>query len=317
MTERPESAHPNPEEMQELLDGALDESRTRDLRLHMESCARCRSQFEAWSVLFQDLGDLVAHSPTPHFSGRVMDALPDGAVAGRSWASRLRRWLGPDRVRRDTGTHLTTDGIQSLLDGELSPASSTRAEAHLGSCRACRDRLATWRHLTGDLDQIGRLAPSPAFAERVMAHVRVRKAVAMARPSLKERVHSWAVVHPRRLERLAALAGAGVTPAAILTLMTYSVLSHPLVTAESLASFLWLKARSGVAGVGSTAAEQMGVSQWMGYLLPLFEASTSSLQATAATCFLLATLVFGAAWVLFRNLSTWRLAWSRDAHLPF
>ena len=317
MTDRPDSVHPSSEQMQELLDGAVDESRARDMRLHMASCARCRSQFEAWSLLFRGLGDLSDLSPAPHFSGRVIEALPEGMVGGRSWTARIRRWLGVSRPRPSLESHLETGVIQSLLDGELTRARATMAEAHLTSCRACRDEAEVWRRVAGGLDRLTRLEPSAAFAERVMAHVRVRRAAAMARPGLRERLHSWIVVHPRRLKRLAALAGAGVTPAVTVVLMTYSVLSHPLVTPESLVSFLWLKARSGLAGVGSAAAEQMGASGLGSVLIPLVEASTRSTQAAAVACLLFTGLVLSAAWVLFRNLFAGQLAWSRDARLPF
>lgn len=315
--DRVDPAHPSSERMQELLDEALDESQARDVRLHMASCARCRSQFEAWSLLFRELGDLADHAPAPSFSERVIEALPEGTVRGHSWTDRVRRWLGVSRAKPNLGSHLASDVIQSFLDGELAPARTTMAEAHLTACRACRDEVEAWRRVTRGLDILTRLEPSPAFGERVMAHVRVRSAAAMARPGLRERLHSWVVVHPRRLQRFAALAGAGVTPAVTMVLMTYSVLSHPLVTPESLASFLWLKTRSGLAGVGSAAAEQMGASNVGAYVVALLEASTSSTQAAAIACLLFTGLVLSAAWVLFRNLFAGRLAWSRDARLPF
>jgi hypothetical protein len=167
------------------------------------------------------------------------------------------------------------------------------------------------------LDVLPRIAPSKAFAERVMAHVRVRDAVAVARPGLRERLQSWVAVHPHRLQRFAALAGAGVTPVTTLALMTYSVVSHPLVSPSSLTSFLWLKTRTALSGLGTDVAAQVGTSSVVGRLLPLLETLTSSTQTAALACLLFVGLVASASWVLYRNLFARRLIWNRNEQLPF
>jgi len=307
--------HPTAERIQEFLDGALLDSQAEDVRNHAASCARCRGQIEAWSTLFEELGALEELAPQRDFAERVMETLPVGART--SLAVRLRGWLGLSGTKSMPEGHLDAGRIQRLLEGELARAGTMATEMHLRSCRGCREDVEAWRTVMARLDGLRRLEPSPAFSERVMAHVRVHGAMAVATPGLRERFRSWVAIHPRRIQRFAALAGAGVTPVATVALMTYSVLSHPLVSPGSLASFLWLKTRGAVAGMGSAAADQVGTHGVTPWLLPLLEALTSSTQATAVACLLFVGLVASASWVLYRNLFTRRLAWNRDERLPF
>jgi anti-sigma factor RsiW len=287
------------------------------MRKHAASCPRCQSRIEAWSTLFQELGTLEELAPAPDFAGRVMNALPEGTTTGASLIVRLRRWVGLSPREPMLAGHLDAGHIQQLLDGALTTSAVTATEAHLRGCRGCREEVEGWRAVMARLDDLPRLAPTKAFAERVMAHVRVRDAVAVARPGLRERLQSWVAVHPRRLRRFAALAGAGVTPVTTVALMTYSVLSHPLVSPGILASFVWMKARTALSGIGTEVAGQVETSSVVGRLLPLLEALTSSTQATALACVLFVGLVTSASWVLYRNLFAGRLAWNRDEQLPF
>jgi anti-sigma factor RsiW len=317
VTEQQGPTHPTTEQIQELLDGALPESQAEDVRNHAASCARCQSRLEAWSTLFEGLDTLEELAPDASFSGRVMDALPEGAITSTSLAVRLRRWVGLSSKKPTPTDHLEAGHIQELLDGVLAPSAVMATEAHLRGCRGCREDIDAWRTVMAQLDVLPRIAPSKAFAERVMAHVRVRDAVAVARPGLRERLQSWVAVHPHRLQRFAALAGAGVTPVTTLALMTYSVVSHPLVSPSSLTSFLWLKTRTALSGLGTDVAAQVGTSSVVGRLLPLLETLTSSTQTAALACLLFVGLVASASWVLYRNLFAKRLVWNRNEQLPF
>jgi hypothetical protein len=68
-----------------------------------------------------------------------------------------------------SGAHLNPDEIELWADGLLPAARSM----HLADCADCRTVAEHERDFFLQLARLGRLAPSPDFMERVMAHVRV------------------------------------------------------------------------------------------------------------------------------------------------
>lgn len=85
-------------------------------------------------------------------------------------------------------THLETELLQAMAEGELDPARSEPARAHLAGCGRCRAELEGWQLLFSELEELPDLGPAMGFADRVMAEVEVR-------PPLGERVAD----HLRRL----------------------------------------------------------------------------------------------------------------------
>ena len=63
--------------------------------------------------------------------------------------------------------HLTLDDIDALLED----ASYAAAHPHLLGCTACRERIDSEREIVTRLAALPYAAPSPQFAERVMARV--------------------------------------------------------------------------------------------------------------------------------------------------
>lgn len=68
--------------------------------------------------------------------------------------------------------HLLPNEIDLLLDGEVG-FGVTPLKAHIRSCAQCRSELEEARALATALDHLPHFAPSPAFADRVMAQVQV------------------------------------------------------------------------------------------------------------------------------------------------
>lgn len=315
--------HASTERLQALLDGGLGQAEARAVQEHVSDCARCRSELEAWSTLYAELGTLDELAPSPGFTGRVLEALPRATPERLPLAARvrtrIRTWLG---LERDTeavagGHHLDVGGIQALLDGALVPERAMAMEAHLGRCRLCREEVEGWRGLMLRLDRLPRLEPSPVFAERVMAHVRVQSVVAAARPSLRERLANWVVLNPGTRKRLAAIAGAGVTPAVTVVLVAWTVFSHPLVTPGNLASFLWLKAQGLLSGVAAAVGGRLAESAAALQLYSVLEPLTRSAEVTAVALTLLGSLTVVAVWILYRNLFAANSAEYPYARLPF
>jgi len=68
--------------------------------------------------------------------------------------------------------HLLPNEIDLLLDGEVG-FGVTPLKAHVRQCPQCRAELEEARAVATELDALPHLAPSPLFAERVMAKVQV------------------------------------------------------------------------------------------------------------------------------------------------
>lgn len=297
--------HLSEEALQGFLDGSLPEGEAGRVQEHVASCVRCRSELEAWEVLFHELGELGDLAPTPGFADRVMASLPREEPVALPLTARVKKWFGRRErvpVFGDAG-HLTPGTAQDLLEGLLPREVSLDVEDHLHGCRLCRDEVDGWRTLMLRLDEVPQLAPSPDFTERVMAHVRVQNALAVARPTLQERVASWlGGVSPRTRKRIAGLAGAAVTPLATLALVTWVVFSHPLVTVGNLVSFLWLETQD---AVGALATALVGETVDSGLLVQAAELVRAIGAAPGAAALAFATfsiLTLVAVWVLYRNL---------------
>ena len=68
--------------------------------------------------------------------------------------------------------HLLPDEIDQLLDGEAGFGVAPLV-AHVEACAKCRAELAEARQVVSALEHLPHLAPSPRFADRVMAQVQV------------------------------------------------------------------------------------------------------------------------------------------------
>ncbi len=64
--------------------------------------------------------------------------------------------------------HPARQRIQDFLDGQLSPGERTAFRKHLDTCTRCRTDVREWRELFSRLEEVERLDPGPAFADRVM-----------------------------------------------------------------------------------------------------------------------------------------------------
>lgn len=67
--------------------------------------------------------------------------------------------------------HLSAEVMQALLEGALPQGERSRAEEHLASCARCAAEMEVWSTLFRELDGLPGLAPTPGFADRVMAQV--------------------------------------------------------------------------------------------------------------------------------------------------
>lgn len=79
--------------------------------------------------------------------------------------------------------------ILSYVDGRLKESERAEVEKHLAACGGCRMRVEEFRAVSGLLDELPVIEPSPAFDARVRALV--------AAEPVKQSWWSWLTVSPR------------------------------------------------------------------------------------------------------------------------
>jgi anti-sigma factor RsiW len=297
-----EHTHPHlsDEQLQALLDGDLPAGEAREAHVHAEACRACAVRLERWEALFLKLEDLPALSPSPAFRARIVEALPRRAGAG----ARVRGWLGLDNDARQPA-HVGPARLQEFMEGRLVARTAARVEAHLDGCAVCRLELEGHRAVALALESLPALAPTEVFAERVMAGVRIEQ---LARAALAPTTRTARIA--AQLKRLvpsssrgwAAALGVGVAPIVTAALVTWSVFSHPLVTAGSLASFVWLKTSALAGGLAQGLAGPLLENALFRQVWSLLTAVAQSPTLAAASAALLSGAVLFALWVLYRNV---------------
>lgn len=167
MTHRDE--HLTAERIQAFLDGELSQGEMARVQAHTASCVRCAAEVDGWRLLYDELEDLPALTPSPALRQRVLGALPRRIATGPAFP------VGEGGA----GEHLAPETFQERLDGTLPPEARARMDAHLEGCGRCGSELAAWRALYAHLETLEDLKPSVGFADRVMAGLRTPVAVGL------------------------------------------------------------------------------------------------------------------------------------------
>lgn len=314
--------HLTSEEIQDLLDQGLPPSEDARVQEHLSSCVRCRSEVEAWSLLFSELGSLSDLAPGPDFSSAVLQGLPERKPLG----SRLRGWLAARVPGKTASGHLTPEGMQEYLDQILSGPGRARVEAHLASCTPCRREVSAWGRVFGSLAAVGRIAPSPGFSQGVMAQVRTaalhpvpapRAAPASGLVPMGLLIHRVVRGIPAVLGRGLALArralprtrrawaiAGGVASAPTITLMAlaYLVFSRPLLTAGAFLSYTSWKASALVGSFAGILAERVLESATVFRIYGLMETLAVSPLLLGVGGLVFSLLCGISVWILHRNL---------------
>jgi anti-sigma factor RsiW len=75
---------------------------------------------------------------------------------------------------KDRHTHISTERMQALLDGDLSAREASFVRGELDRCPRCHAEFEAWEALFQDLGDLPVLTPSVEFRERVMAELPAR-----------------------------------------------------------------------------------------------------------------------------------------------
>lgn len=280
--------------MQALLDGVLPIEEARSARAHVEGCARCRAELEAWEVLFDELEELPALIPSATFRHRILES------AATPVARPARRRL----FEAGLDSHIDPGVLQDHLEGRLAARVSTRVDAHLGNCALCREELASFRSVALALDGLGHMEPTPHFAEQVLAIWRVEQLtrVAMAPTTRWGRIAAWTRDHmPSSRQSWAAAFGIATVPAVISMLVMRAIFSSPLVTVGNLAAFLRLKSADALSGLGAWG-QGMVQSAGLGPAAASIAEALSTPMVAAGAATVASGSILAALWVVYRFL---------------
>ena len=197
----------------------------------------------------------------------------------------------------DTQIHPTSDRLQTLVEGGLPEAERATLEQHLLACERCRAEVEEWRALFAALASLPHLAPSPGFADRVLAGVRIR-------PSWSARAAvAISRIKPRTRMGRALIAACCALDAVVVMALLLWVLTRPGIDAEALLVFLRDRSTElvlSLAGDAARAALETTVAVRLATVVErILAAGPTELGLAAAV---LATMTFVAAWVLYRNL---------------
>ena len=296
--------HLTAERIQAFLDDDLSRNERAEVQEHATFCGRCEAEMEAWQLLYSELGGLPELSPTPNFRDRVLAGLDTAVPAAAPVEKRAFDWLRRRAVR--AAEHLDPERLQDYIEGLLPARQMARFSAHLESCGDCRGEEAEWRGLIQCIEKLPVIAPSRAFAGRVMGQVRIGRLVRpVAARSAERHVLAWAGhLVPRTQKAWAVISGIALTPLTVSALLAYTVFSNPLVTSQGLASFLWWKINAGAMAIWGLLADgliESGIAFEAYSILDLL-AGAPAVTAMVSVSFAAATGLAGL--VLYRNLMT-------------
>jgi anti-sigma factor RsiW len=291
--------HLTSERIQEFLDQALPPGEEAAVRDHLLVCSRCRSEVEEWSAVFAGLESLPELEPSPAFSREVLGALP----VRRPLAARVRAWVTGGA---DAGAHLPPERIQDLLDGLFPSRVAARVQAHLAACERCAGEVRRWEGLYEGLEGLARVAPSPGFADGVMARVRVPvPAPAPRLAHLPARIRTWLTgLLPRTRRGWAVAGGVASAPTITLAALFYQVFSHPLLSLGTFATYAYWKASALVGALVTLLAEGLVESVALFRVYTMVETLAASPVLAGLGGLVFTLLSAGALWVLHRNLVT-------------
>lgn len=198
---------------------------------------------------------------------------------------------------RETADHPTPERLEAFVEDGLDGADRAVVGSHVATCDRCRTEVTELRSLFEALAGLPELAPSIAFADRVMQGVRVRRPV-------MERVNEWIERLTPSTDRGWAFATALVAmPVVALAVVAWWILSHPEVSVESLWLVSTVMLGEATAGAWQWAWARFAASNlafWAGSLLDSAASLGRGGLGLAAVMF--ATMTVASVYVLYENL---------------
>jgi len=196
--------------------------------------------------------------------------------------------------------HPSPDRLEALVEGDLPEAERSAVEAHVATCVRCQAELEEWRMVFAVLTSLPHLAPSPGFADRVLAQVRIKQ------PWTARVAAMLARLAPRTRAGWALLTACLTLPAAAGAALIAWVLTRPGLDPETLMTVMvFLRERAAdlmlsFAGHAATTAMESTLAGWIATAIEKLLAAAPMQLGAAAAVF--AALTLASVWVLYRHL---------------
>lgn len=194
--------------------------------------------------------------------------------------------------------HLTDETIEQIADGILAGAALQRAEAHLEGCSTCAVEVEASRAFFAALSQLPRYAPSPQFADLVMAKVQVTPRTSPVFAWIRH----WA---PETRRGWTLLVAALLAPMLPILGFAIWVASNPVLSASTVLQWTFLQGRALVVEAAQAVARwgvAMGATRWAE---AVYTAAVSvPMDALVLALVVLAVAIPLSAWSLVRLVRT-------------
>src|SRR5690606_35023696 len=193
--------------------------------------------------------------------------------------------------------HPTPDLLESYVEGALDDSERVVIESHLVMCTRCQAEVDEWKALFTALSSLPRFAPSPGFADRVMAGVTVRRPLSVRVLELLRRLIPTGTAGWLLVTALLAL------PVVVTGGLLAWLLSRPGVTPLTLWLFVRDRVSDGImslAGRASASLLENSTAQlvWEFFQRVIAGADSARREVTAA---IFAVLTVMALWILYGN----------------
>jgi len=280
--------HPSAGALEALAAGDLDAVEAGLLREHLALCPRCRGAVERWENLFRELEEI---------------SVPPMALHSEAFASAVlsQLVLAPASETR----HLTLEGVDLYLDGQLEPAVLAQVNTHLRGCPRCRREVERLGALVRGLEALPSQRPLPQLQEGVLRQLPTIVAgwEEQVAPGWAQLLAPWLPSTPRGWGVAGALA---LTPALGVTAILLGILAHPLLSLGGLLTFFRWKLSDAVGQLAlllSEWAAQTPVAPWIGRgALALAQVPPATLGVWLLGFALLGAITSGSAALLLRSL---------------
>lgn len=224
----PTDFHLDDHALQALASGEGSPQGALDAQEHLAGCVSCSTALRRWESLIVELEGLPQHEPTDAFEAavlaRVLPGTQEGAMTGVS-----------------SSAHLTPQGIQRHLMGEISAEQSARSLNHLAQCPSCQDEATAWQSVFSQLTALPSPAPSTGFEDRVMARIPVA-AIAQVfaeeqRPWTERVLDRLGRLIPRTPKGWLFVGTAAVVPATVPLVLGVLFLTNPMLSVRDIVLF--------------------------------------------------------------------------------
>jgi anti-sigma factor ChrR (cupin superfamily) len=280
--------HPKSEALEALAAGDLRAAEAGLLREHLALCAQCRREAERWENLFRELEEL---------------SLPPVALRSEAFATAVlsQLALAPAPETR----HLTLEGVDLYLAGQLEPALLARVKSHLRGCPRCRREVDRLGALVRGLEALPPQLPSPQLRKEVLRQLPTIVAGwdPKTAPGWASALAPWLPSSPRGWAISGALA---LTPTLGVTAILLGIMGHPLLSVGGLLTFLRWKLSDALGQLAlflSDLVTQTPVAHWIWRgALALAEIPPATLGLWFLVLALLGALTSASALLLLRTL---------------